>query len=176
MLLLQHQEDMEKRSEELEQLNQVKDKFFSIISHDLRSPINALAGILDLMEKGAIRKDEMPMAMKELKTRFSHTRTLLNNLLDWTLLQMDKLNINPMKVELHKIVQDNIDMAESMHGKNITLVNNVPANALGFIDSNTINLVIRNLMTNAIKFTNDGGVVMVNADEQPYFWQLAIHA
>jgi signal transduction histidine kinase len=53
-LLLQHQEEMEKRSSELEQLNQVKDKFFSIISHDLRSPINALAGLMDLLDKGAI--------------------------------------------------------------------------------------------------------------------------
>src|SRR5690606_7787350 len=54
-LLLQHQKDMERRSEELERLNEVKDKFFSIISHDLRSPINALAGLLDLLDKGAIK-------------------------------------------------------------------------------------------------------------------------
>jgi signal transduction histidine kinase len=175
MLLLQHQEEMEKRSEELEQLNQVKDKFFSIISHDLRSPINALAGILDLMEKGAIHESEMPMAMRELKTRFAHTRTLLNNLLDWTLLQMDKLNISPSKVELHRIVQENLDMVDSMHGKKISLINNVPPTAIGFIDSNTINLVIRNLMTNAIKFTNDGGEVMVTAEEQSRFWVLAVH-
>jgi signal transduction histidine kinase len=175
MLLLQHQEEMEKRSEELEQLNKVKDKFFSIISHDLRSPINALAGILDLMEKGAIHDNEMPMALKELKTRFSHTRTLLNNLLDWTLLQMDKLNISPTKVELHRIVQENLDMMDSMHGKDITLINNVPETAHGFIDTNTINLVIRNLITNAIKFTNDGGEVMVNANEKNSQWILAVH-
>ena len=53
-LLVRHQKEMEKRSEELERLNQVKDKFFSIISHDLRSPINALSGLLDLLDKGAV--------------------------------------------------------------------------------------------------------------------------
>jgi signal transduction histidine kinase len=75
---------MERRSEELERLNQVKDKFFSIISHDLRSPINALAGLLDLIDKGAVSAEELPKHVKELKARFNHTRTLLNNLLDWT--------------------------------------------------------------------------------------------
>jgi tetratricopeptide (TPR) repeat protein len=64
-LLLKHQEEMEKRSEELERLNQVKDKFFSIISHDLRSPINALAGLLDLLDKGAVSAEELPKHIKE---------------------------------------------------------------------------------------------------------------
>lgn len=175
MLLLQHQEEMEKRSEELEQLNKVKDKFFSIISHDLRSPINALAGLLDLIEKGAINEDEMPAAMRELRIRFNHTRTLLNNLLDWTLLQMDKLNLQAAKIDLHKIVNENIDLLSSIQGKNIALINNIPENAIGLADSNTINLVIRNLITNALKFTNDGGEVMINAEDKGREWVIAVH-
>ncbi|HEY9045689.1 MAG TPA: tetratricopeptide repeat-containing sensor histidine kinase, partial [Ohtaekwangia sp.] len=148
-LLLQHQDDMEKRSEELERLNQVKDKFFSIISHDLRSPINALAGLLDIIDKGAIKPEEMHKHTQELKVRFNHTRTLLNNLLDWTLLQMDKLNLQAAKINLFKIVEENIQLLGSVQDKQIALVNEVPTDAIGFADSNTINLVIRNLMTNA---------------------------
>lgn len=174
MLLLQHQEDMEKRSEELERLNQVKDKFFSIISHDLRSPINALAGLLDLLDKGAVKPEELPNHVKELKTRFNHTRTLLNNLLDWTLLQMDKLSLQATRIDLHKIVDENIQLLGSVQNKQIRLINNVPAGAYAFADSNTTNLVIRNLMTNAIKFTNDGGAVTITASQQAGEWVISV--
>jgi signal transduction histidine kinase len=173
-LLLQHQEDMEKRSEELERLNQVKDKFFSIISHDLRSPINALAGLLDLLDKGAVKPEELPNHVKELKTRFNHTRTLLNNLLDWTLLQMDKLNLQANRIDLRKIVDENIQLLVSVQNKQIQLLNTIPDNAIAFADSNTVNLVIRNLMTNAIKFTNDGGVVVIAAEEKPTEWLVTV--
>jgi signal transduction histidine kinase len=173
MLLLQHQDDMEKRSDELERLNQVKDKFFSIISHDLRSPINALAGILDLMSKDAVKPEDFSRYTQELRLRFNHTRTLLNNLLDWTLLQMDKLNLQATKIDLYKIVEENIQLLSSKD-KQIEMLNNVPTNAIGFADSNTINLVIRNLMTNAIKFTNDGGKVEINAHQEGKEWHVAV--
>ncbi|MCK6616722.1 MAG: tetratricopeptide repeat-containing sensor histidine kinase [Cyclobacteriaceae bacterium] len=173
-LLLQHQEEMEKRSQELEQLNKVKDKFFSIISHDLRSPVNALAGLLDLLDKGAIKPDELPMALKELRTRFNHTRTLLNNLLDWTLLQMDKLNLQATRISLHGLVEENIALLTSLHQKNIKLINNVSPVAYALADSNTINLVIRNLLTNALKFTNDGGEIVIGAEEKNNEWVVSI--
>jgi len=174
MLLLQHQDEMEKRSEELERLNQVKDKFFSIISHDLRSPINALAGLLDLLDKGAVKPEELHNHTKELKVRFNHTRTLLNNLLDWTLLQMDKLNLQAAKISLHKITEENIQLLGDIQGKHIKIINSVPIDAIGFADSNTINLVIRNLMTNAIKFTNDGGQVMIAAEAKGHEWEVSV--
>lgn len=175
MLLLKHQEETERRSEELERLNQVKDKFFSIISHDLRSPINALSGILDLLSKGALKPEDFARQTQELRIRFNHTRTLLNNLLDWTLLQMDKLSLQPARIDLHKIVEENIQLLSSLQTKKISLVNNVPENCIGYADSNTINLVIRNLMTNAIKFTNDGGKVTIAAEERTHDWLMSVH-
>ncbi len=174
MLLLQHQEESEKRSQELEQLNEVKDKFFSIISHDLRSPINALAGILDLMDKGAIKPEEMPGAIRELGKRFTHTRTLLNNLLDWSLLQMDKLNLKATRVNLRDAVNENIDLMYSFHEKNIQIQNHVPPHAMVQADANTLNLVIRNLLSNAVKFTNEGGEIVVTASESPSEWTVSV--
>ena len=173
-LLLQHQEEMEKRSKELEQLNQVKDKFFSIISHDLRSPINALAGLMDLLDKGAIEQHELPVAIKELRVRFNHTRSLMNNLLDWTVLQMDKMNLQAGTVPLRAIVDENIELLGSIQSKKIKMINGIPANAIGYADSNTINLVIRNLMTNAIKFTNDGGEIAVSAESSGNEWIVSV--
>ena len=174
MLLLRHQQETEKRSEELERLNQVKDKFFSIISHDLRSPINALSGLLDLMDKGAVTSDELPKHIRELRVRFNHTRALLNNLLDWTLLQMDKLNLQKGKIDLKKLVDENIQLLSDTPGKVINLINEVAPNTIGFADSNTINLVIRNLITNAIKFTNDKGEVRINAVPQGNEWVVSV--
>lgn len=173
-LLLRHQQEMETRSEELERLNQVKDKFFSIISHDLRSPINALSGLLDLLDKGAVKPEELSRHIHELKSRFNHTRTLLNNLLDWTLLQMDKLSLQPARIDVHKIVDENIQLLGSVPNKQISLQNDVPENTIGFADSNTVNLVIRNLMTNAIKFTNDGGKVAIGVEDQEGEWLITV--
>lgn len=174
-LLLQHQNETERRSEELERLNQVKDKFFSIISHDLRSPINALSGILNIMAKGGLSKEDFEAQTLELRVRFDHTRTLLNNLLDWTLLQMDKLNLQATKIDLYKIVEENISLLTSLQSKHIQLINNLAPESIGFADSNTINLVIRNLITNAIKFTNDGGEVTINAKSTNKEWVLSVH-
>lgn len=174
-LLLQHQRDMEQRSEELERLNQVKDKFFSIISHDLRSPINALAGILDIMARGGLSQEDFAEQTKELRHRFNHTRTLLNNLLDWTLLQMDKLSLQPAKIDLRKIVDENIQLLTSLQTKQIKLINHVPENVFGFADSNTVNLVIRNLITNAIKFTNDGGEIAITAEGNDHRLMIGVH-
>jgi signal transduction histidine kinase len=173
-LLLQHQDEMDKRTDELERLNQVKDKFFSIISHDLRSPINALAGLLDLIDRGAIKPEELHLHTTELKVRFNHTRTLLNNLLDWTLLQMDKLSLQPSKVNLYSIVNENISLLNNLQNKQIEIINEVPVDAVGFADANTTNLVIRNLLTNAIKFTNDNGKVEVSAKKSDHFWELCV--
>ena len=173
-LLVRHQKEIEKRSEELERLNQVKDKFFSIISHDLRSPINALSGLLDLLDKGAVSSAELPKHIRELKTRFNHTRALLNNLLDWTLLQMDKLNLQKGKIDLKKLVDENIQLLLIHLVRKFSLINEVAPNTIGYADSNTINLVIRNLITNAIKFTNDKGEVKVSAVAQGNEWVVSV--
>lgn len=164
-LLMEHQEEIKRRSIELEQLNQVKDKFFSIISHDLRSPINALAGILDLMDRDQIKPEEFSRLVKELKVQFNHTKTLINNLLDWALLQMDKLKIQPEKINLRQLLDENFRLLSSLHLKEIEMVNHIPEKLFAFADLNTINLVFRNLILNSIKFTETGGKIWVDAKE-----------
>ncbi|MEQ9413789.1 MAG: tetratricopeptide repeat protein [Cyclobacteriaceae bacterium] len=165
-LLIEHQNEIKKRSLELEQLNQVKDKFFSVISHDLRSPINALAGILDLMSKNQITSDELPKVTKELQLQFNHTKNLINNLLDWTLLQMDKLRIQPVRINLRSMVDDNFELLDSLHIKDVKLINKIQPDTMAFADLNMINLVFRNLILNAMKFTEQGGEITIGAEAQ----------
>ena len=165
-LLIEHQEDIKKRSQELEQLNQVKDKFFSIISHDLRSPMNALSAILDMMDNGQIKPEEFSKLNKELRVQFNHTKSLINNLLDWALLQMDKLKIQAEKINLHGLAEENFRLLSSLHMKEIKMVNNIPAGTYCLGDLNIVNLVLRNLVLNSIKFTESGGSIVADAKEQ----------
>lgn len=165
-MLIEHQNEIKKRSIELEQLNQVKDKFFSVISHDLRSPINALSGILDLMGNSHISPDELPKLTQELRLQFNHTKNLINNLLDWTLLQMDKLRIQPVKIDLNNMVNDNFKLLSALHLKDINLINDIPADTYAFGDLNMINLVFRNLILNGMKFTESGGEIRVASREE----------
>lgn len=173
-LLMEHQEEIKRRKDELEQLNQVKDKFFSIISHDLRSPMNALSGILNLMEGDNISREEFSTLTKELRSQFNHTRTLINNLLDWALLQMDKLKIQPEKIELSALVDENFNLLASMQLKDIKLLNLVPAKTFGMGDLNMLNLILRNLILNGIKFSKAGGNIEISATEKEGWITMAV--
>ncbi|MFM8832714.1 MAG: sensor histidine kinase, partial [Cytophagales bacterium] len=159
---------------ELEQLNQVKDKFFSIVSHDLRSPMNALSAVLDLMNKEQITQDEFKELSKELQVRFNHTRGLINNLLDWALLQMDKLKIQVEKINMKDLVATNLSMLESLQLKKVTIKNLIDPSVVTLGDRNMINLVIRNLITNAIKFSEIGGEIIVSTKEIEGFYTISV--
>ena len=162
-LLMKHQEETDRRTHELEELNKVKDKFFSIISHDLRSPINSLAGMLDLIEKDQIKAEELPALTKEMRIQFNHTKNLINNLLDWTLLQMNKVAIKKEKLMIKVIIDENIRLLSSMSTKQTTFINEVGNDIFAIADNNMINLIFRNLILNGIKFTDNGGIIKINA-------------
>lgn len=165
-LLISHQAELERRSQELEEINFLKDKFFSIISHDLRSPINSLAGVLNLMEKNGVTPQELPILTKELRMQFNHTKNLITNLLSWAMLQMDKVTVKKEMVDLYKVVDENFTLASSMTTKKMTLVNDVPKGTNWSADLNMIHLIIRNLVMNAIKFTDPGGQVRVSTENR----------
>jgi signal transduction histidine kinase/predicted negative regulator of RcsB-dependent stress response len=173
-LLMDHQDDIKRRSLELEQLNQVKDKFFSIISHDLRSPMNALSALLDLLDRKQVTMEEFTKLTKELRVQFNHTKTLINNLLDWTLLQMDKLKIQSEKVDIKKMVDDNFKLLSSLHLKESTMINEIEPGTFAWADANIINLVFRNLILNGIKFSDAGGKIEVSSKENGDQYVIAV--
>lgn len=164
-LLVEHQRELNKRSQELEQLNQVKDKFLSIVSHDLRSPINALSTILNLAEQKNITPEEFKQLTASLRKQFDNAHSFISNLLDWALLQMDKLKIQPVKVELATVVEENLKLVEAMQMKQINFSSDVPAGLYGLADPNMLNLILRNLILNAIKFSEIGGKVEVTSKD-----------
>jgi signal transduction histidine kinase len=173
-LLIEHQAELVRRQEELVQLNEVKDKFFSIISHDLRSPVNSMGAILEMVEKGQVTPEEFPVLAKELRNQFTHTKSLLNNLLDWALLQMDKLTLQPVAIDLREVVSENFRLMKSLYTKPIEMQNGIAPQTMAYADFNTINLVIRNLLLNAIKFTDSGGYVRVTAEDKGSNWEVTV--
>ena len=173
-LLMEHQDEIKRRSVELEQLNQVKDKFFSIISHDLRSPMNALSAILDMVDKKQVTAEEFTQLSKELRIQFNHTKTLINNLLDWTLLQMDKLKIQAEKINLSAMVDENIKLLSSLHLKQTEMINHIQPSTTALADTNMINLVFRNLILNGIKFTEPGGKIEIASKEEKDHYVISV--
>ncbi len=164
-LLVEHQQEIKKRSQELEQLNQVKDKFLSIVSHDLRSPINALSAILNLAEQKNLTPEEFKQLTADLRKQFDNARAFISNLLDWALLQMDKLKIQPVKIELAQAIEENIKTVEAMQMKQIHFEKAVPSSIFGWADPNMLNLILRNLLLNAVKFSEIGGKVEITCKE-----------
>lgn len=138
---------------ELEKLNNVKNKFFSIVSHDSRAPINSLKSLFEMYRDGVLNKEELGGLLNRLEDTIYNTAAFLDNLLEWSKSQLDGITVNPIQVELHQIVAHNIKLMDSqIRTKSIKVQNNVPAEISAFVDLNMIHVVIRNLLSNAIKF------------------------
>jgi len=159
-LLILHQKEIEAQSKELEKLLEMKDKFFSIVSHDLRSPINALVGILDMQDEGHLTQDELKQLTKSLRIRLNNTRKLLDNLLDWAMLQMNEIDIKEEELKLKAIVEENLTFFREVNDKDIKFFNKVEGE-IARADRNMLDLIIRNLISNSIKFTGEQGAVEV---------------
>lgn len=163
-LLVIHQKEIEAQSKELESLLKLKDKFFSIVSHDLRSPINALVGILDMLDEGHLTQEELLQVTKSLRIRLDNTRKLLDNLLDWAMMQMNEIEIKEEDLELKSIVEDNLTFFREVNDKEINFFNKI-GNEVVATDRNMLDLVLRNLISNSIKFTEPKGIVEVYLED-----------
>ncbi len=154
-----------KQKEELGQLNNVKDRFFSIISHDLRNNLTTMKLYFDLVSNPDYEPSEdMEDMTKQISSSVENTIDLLENLLVWAQAQIKGIDINPQKLTLQHLIQGNVDLlAGNAHTKSIELSNDVNAELCIFADEDMINLVIRNLISNAIKFTPKGGSIRVTA-------------
>jgi signal transduction histidine kinase len=153
------------QKKELEELNAIKDKLFSIISHEFRSPLNSLKGTLALLKVGALSDEELNTISKELTDKINSTSIFLDNLLNWAKSQMQGINPKPAKLDLYEVAEENITLLRSMADKKkVRLENSIPEETEVFIDPNMLNLVFRNLISNAIKFSMRGGTIQVRSE------------
>lgn len=152
-------------SEESLKVNiQTKDKLFSIIAHDLRSPFNALVGLTEILsEKGnTLSHTEIKELSTHINASSKKVLNLIDNLLNWSRSQTGKIKIKPELISIKAIVDSCIDVATlSAKDKNISIKSGLNVNDKVFADKDTITTVIRNLLSNAIKFTNNGGEITI---------------
>lgn len=146
---------------ELKELNDNKNKFFSIISHDLRNPVKNIALMSELMLTNTENKsyDSVKLAQM-ISGSANNLSSLLDNLLKWSRIQMNNIEINLEEIDIHKISIDVIrHQANNALNKKIEIYNFIQNDTFAFADQNMITTVLRNLLSNAIKFTEKGGKI-----------------
>ena len=152
--------------EELKALNATKDKFFSIIAHDLKNPFNGMLGLSEILLENlqSNNTEHLEDIARQLFLSSKQGYKLLLNLLDWSRIQTGKLEVDLRPVNLRKVLEEAISVAEStVLSKNITLELECPENLMVEADTNILQTVIRNLVSNSLKFTHRAGVVKVRA-------------
>lgn len=154
-------------SYELEKAIQAKDKFFSIISHDLKSPFQGFIGLTEMMsrEDGSVKSEEFPKFSKVMHESAETVYKLLENLLEWAQMQKGDIIFNPtyfyIAEPLHQII---VGVKERAAQKGITLINEISEEVKVYGDEKMISAVLRNLISNAVKFTRRGGSIIISND------------
>jgi len=159
----------EKREREkyLEAVNQNKNRFFSLISHDLKGPAHNIIGISEILLKDKdLAQEEKQTFLSYLNTSAKKNFILLENLLEWSQIQMGTLHLNQEKCALEQMTTETLALTEeSIRKKNLTIKNNIAQGTFVYADINSIKAVIRNLLSNAIKFTPPDGEIDISAEK-----------
>ncbi len=149
---------------ELEQLSKVKDRIFSVVSHDMRTPVNSLISFMQLLEGGNIEQEKLKRYAASLRNSLTYTSTMMENLLNWAASQMQGFNPYLQSLDICELINEVIlSLQHHADEKSLVIQNLVPAKTFSKADSNMFMLVIRNIISNAIKFTPDGGKITVRA-------------
>jgi signal transduction histidine kinase len=159
--LLAHSRKLES---ELAESNAMKDRFFSIIAHDLKSPFNFVLGLIDIVDSDfdSIDKAELKKIFAMLKISTKNIYNLLENLLLWAQTQSNRLEFAPEWLNLKQSVHESCSISQQMAAnKNISVTENITDDLEVFADENMLNTIIRNLLSNAIKFSNAGSVIHI---------------
>ena len=153
--------------EDLEHANATKDRFFSIIAHDLKSPFNALKGYSAVIEDSydSLSSDQLRNMVNKIAVSSEEAHGLLENLLQWALVQKGGLRVKWQTINAYEIVSDVFELMKvNAKVKNISLVNKVNKDVWIYSDVNMTSTVIRNIVSNAIKFTPSEGKITVEGD------------
>ena len=162
------EESVKKYMQELETANATKDKFFSIIAHDLKSPFNAILGFSKLLfdDFNDFTDEEKLTIIENIKLSSESTYKLLQNLLEWAKMQTNQLIIRNEDIDVCILINDTIDLLKSQaEQKNIKIFSSVRFDTLIYADENIIKTVLRNLISNAIKFSYPGNKVKIFSEE-----------
>ncbi len=159
---------IEEQSERLRELNKTKDKFFSIIAHDLRNPFQAILGFTEILIEDAEKSDnrELKESLKQIDVAGRRVFNLLENLLKWASLQTGRIKSNKEICWLDNIITHTQKLVEHQAlQKNISINANIPPDAHVYADSNMLRTIFQNVVSNAIKFSENGSEIKIVVEE-----------
>jgi len=168
VLLSAKNEEIKLKSEELEKANSAKDKFFSILAHDLRNPFNSILGSLEILhnEYDSLSDSERKQFINLINKSASSTNKLLANLLEWTLIQRGRISLEKKENNLSALIEESVNLHQNLAiNKEIEIQNQVHKQLMAFFDKKSISITMNNLINNAIKFTPPKGKVTISAEK-----------
>ncbi|MGE5498060.1 MAG: tetratricopeptide repeat protein [Syntrophothermus sp.] len=164
-------------NDKLQQTNRSKDRFLSIIAHDLRGPFQGLLGISEVLSEDLdeLEKKEIKDIAININSALKKQYELLNDLLDWSRLQSGNFELKPEEIPLNKAVSETLAPLSLMADqKSINLINEAAEDLIVSADRNMLHLVLRNLVTNSIKFTGQNGFVKISAQRKEKFAEIVV--
>jgi signal transduction histidine kinase len=158
---------LEQQTKELTELNQVKNKLFSVIAHDLKTPMYALRNLFYNMQRYKLSSQEILDMVPGIATEMNYTTSLMENLLQWSKSQMKHATVNPEVLDVQRMMIDVLQLLQlQAENKQVYLECKLDEPIYCFADREMVNLVLRNLLSNAIKFTPKNGTVYIGATEK----------
>ncbi len=154
--------ELREQKEAQEEANRSKDQFFSIISHDLRSPLSGLIGITSTMKDqfNSIDPEDKELMLKEMHSTARRIYSLLENLLEWSRLQTNRIQLSPQKISLEELSREAAELFQAQaRQKEIRLSRDIPGELTVQADPKTLSTALRNLLSNSLKFTPPGGTI-----------------
>ncbi|MCH7399485.1 tetratricopeptide repeat-containing sensor histidine kinase [Belliella sp. DSM 107340] len=165
--LYEQNKKIENQSKDLEKLNRMKDKIFSILAHDLKGPLNSLSGLVKLIQEDNLTQEEFVSYIPLLAENLGNNNILLENLLVWSRSQMNGLEANYTRLNIQSLVQKNIEYLHySGYYKGQILTNDLDENVWVVADKNMVEIIIRNLLSNALKFTKKSDHINISAYDE----------
>ncbi len=153
---------VESQKQHLEELSQIQSKVISIVAHDVRSPVASLKNILDLKRSDDITNEEMNDFMVMVSKQLDGTMDMLTNLVEWGSILLNKSAVKLAYIQLHDLVESKIGNVEvSFQVKKNQFINQLPINCIVYTDENMIRFILRNLLSNANKFTEGGTISLI---------------
>lgn len=167
-LLIKQDSIITSQNARLAELNATKDKFFSVVSHDMKAPLNSLWSFANLLEEklDTLHREQILMLVRELRQHLESTTKMTDNLMTWAKLQMKEMSTTPAFVPVKDIVTDVLSLYQEIaQAKDIKLQQQLPDGAEVWADKNQVTFIIRNLVNNAVKYTSRGGQILISGEK-----------
>lgn len=163
--LTEHNAIILEQTQHLEEINKVKDRLFSIVSHDLKDFISSIKGFLDLLKEDSISTEEFNELIPELSENANNASLLLYNLLNWSKSQMQNLEPKPELLNIQEVFQIKISLVKQKAEQKRLAIIDESQNDYIYADRSMIEIVIQNLLTNAVKFSRVGDIITVTSQD-----------